>query len=304
MASLKVWLKAIRAPFFTATLIPILLGSVIAWNDSGSFSFSLFFLVLMAALFLHAGTNLSNDYFDHKSGNDEANTTLTPFSGGSRIIQDKLIPAKQILIAALVFFVLGSIIGLYLNSILVDNVLVYLGLIGMFLGLFYTAPPFKIGYHGFGELSVGLGFGPIAVLAAYFVQTQALSLAVFYISIPIGILIALVLYINEFPDYKADKSVRKNTLVVLLGKKASVKIYILGLSLAYFMILYGIFIKILPIYILIVLLSLPLAIKATITLLKNYGKIEGLLPANKATIGLHILFGLLLVLGYGLNKVF
>ena len=304
MASLKIWLRAIRAPFFTATLISILLGSVLAWHDTGLFSWSLFFLILIAALFIHAGTNLSNDFYDHLSKNDEVNKTPTAFSGGSRIIQDKLISAKQILTAAVIFFGLGSLMGLYLNSTLPGNTILIIGILGLFLGFFYTAPPFKLGYNGVGELAVGLGFGPLVVLASYFVQTQTLSLTTFFISIPIGILMALVLYVNEFPDYKADKQVSKNTLVVLLGKKTSVNIYILLLFLTFILVIIGILNNIFPNYLLITLLTLPLAFIAIKTLLKNYNKIEELLPANKATIALHFLFGLALVIGYVLDTIF
>ena len=120
----------------------------------------------------------------------------------------------------------------------------------------------------------------------------------------VGILIALVLYINEFPDYKADKEVGKNTLVVLLGKKISKNIYILFLITAYILVIAGAFYELIPYYTLLVLLTLPIALKAISTLTKNYGKIDELLPANKATIGIHFLFGLTLALGYVLDKVF
>lgn len=304
MASLKIWLRAIRAPFFTATIIPILLGSVLAWHDTNLFSWPFFFLILLAALFMHAGTNLSNDFFDHVSKNDVINKTPTPFSGGSRVIQENLIPPKQIISVALISFVLGISIGLYLNFKLPGNTLILLGFLGLFLGFFYTSPPFRLGYNGVGESAVGLGFGPLIVLSAYFVQTAAFSLEALFISIPVGILIALVLYLNEFPDYKADKEVGKNTLVVLLGKKISKNIYILFLITSYILVIVGTFYELIPYYTLLVLLTLPLALKAVSTLTKNYDKIEELLPANKATIGIHFLFGLALVLGYVLDKVF
>src|SRR3989338_7681286 len=205
MDKLKLWLRALRAPFLTATLVPVILGSAAAWHDFDVFSWPLFFLALIGAVFIHLGVNLSNDYFDHVSRNDEANKTPTMFSGGSRVIQEKLIPAKHILAAAILLFVFGIIIGLYLKFILPGNMVIILGAIGIFLGLFYTAPPFKIGYNGFGEIITGIGFGPLMVLGSYFVQAKAITQSSFFISIPVGILIALVLFINEFPDYEADK---------------------------------------------------------------------------------------------------
>lgn len=304
MDKIKLWLKATRAPFLTATLVPIILGSAMAWHDFGAFSWPLFFLALIGAVFIHLGVNLSNDYFDHISGNDEANKTPTMFSGGSRVIQENLIPAKNILTAAILFFLFGTIIGIYLNFILPGNVVIILGAIGIFLGLFYTAPPFKLGYKGIGEIITGIGFGPLMVLGAYFVQAQTLTLSSFFVSIPVAILVALILFINEFPDYEADKKVNKKTLVVLLGKKFSVNVYIVFLLLAYILVIVGTISKIMPYYALIVFFTLPLAYTAIKTLVKNYDKIEELLPANKATIALHLVFGILLAVGYVLDKVF
>src|SRR3989338_4374891 len=103
MDKIKLWLRALRVPFLTATLVPVILGSVAAWHDFNAFSWPLFFLALFGAIFVHLGVNLSNDYFDHISGNDKANKVPTPFSGGSRVIQEKLIPAKRILTAAILF---------------------------------------------------------------------------------------------------------------------------------------------------------------------------------------------------------
>ena len=304
MNKLKLWIKAARIPFLTATLVPVILGSVAAWHDFSVFSWPLFFLALVGAVFVHLGVNLSNDYFDHISGNDEANKTPTMFSGGSRVIQEKLIPAKHILAAAILFFALGTATGLYLNFILPGNAVIILGAIGIFLGLFYTAPPFKIGYNRFGELITGIGFGPLMVLGSYFVQAKVITLSSFFISIPIGILIALVLFINEFPDYEADKKVNKKTLVVLLGKKFSVNIYIAFLILAYIIAIAGAISGLMPYYALMVFFTLPLAYAAVKTLTKNYGKIEELLPANKATIALHLVFGLLLTAAYALDVIF
>ena len=97
MNKLALWIKATRMPFLTATLVPVVLGGAAAWHDFNVFSWPLFFLASFGAIFIHLGVNLSNDYFDHISGNDEANKAPTPFSGGSRVIQEKLIPAKKVL---------------------------------------------------------------------------------------------------------------------------------------------------------------------------------------------------------------
>ncbi len=304
MGRFRVWMKAVRAPFFTATVIPVILGSVVAWNRTGLFNWGYLWLTLMGIIFIHAGTNLSNDYFDHTSGDDEVNKTPTPFSGGSRVIQDKLIEPRKVLYAALAFFALGSLVGLYLNYVSPGNIILILGVIGIALGFFYTADPLRIGYTGFGELTVSLGFGPLVVLGSYYVQARSLSWEPLWASIPVSILIALVLYINEFPDYEADREVNKRTLVVILGKKKAVQGYFLLLCLTYLFIVLAAFFKIIPRLALVTLVTIPLALKAVRIAKVNFGDPYKLLPANSATIGLHSLVGLLLAAGYILDKVF
>ena len=181
---MKVWIRAVRAPFFTASLVPVLLGAVVAWHRTGIFNWGYFFLTLMGIIFINAGTNLTNDYFDHTSKNDELNRNPTPFSGGSRVIQEGLIKPRKVLYAALAFFALGSLAGLYLNHVLEGNIILVLGIIGIFLGFFYTADPLRIGYTGFGELVVGIGLGPLVVIGSYYVQAPELSREAFCVSLP------------------------------------------------------------------------------------------------------------------------
>ncbi len=149
MTLLRRWLKAVRAPFFTATIVPVCLGAAIA-GRYGNFSVSLFLWTLAGVVFLHAGTNMMNDYYDHLSANDEVNEHFNPFSGGSRVIQEKLLKPEEVFWGACAFFILGSICGIYLNGKVPGNVILYLGLFGLLSGVFYTAKPFQVGYRGWG----------------------------------------------------------------------------------------------------------------------------------------------------------
>lgn len=301
---LKIWLKATRAPFLTASLIPVILGTAIAWSETTKFNLSFFLLTLIGTAFLHTATNLTNDYFDHKSGNDWLNLNPTPFSGGSRVIQDKLISPGSIIGFAFACFIIGSLIGLWINYQLKTNVILFLGGLGVFLGFFYTASPLRIGYSGLGEMVVGLCFGPMVVLGTYYVQAKSFSWAALWASIPISILVGLILYINEFPDYNADKEVNKKTLVVLLGKRNAFKLYRILLGLVYLTIILCVIFRIIPAFSLISLLSLPLAFSASILLKKNFDKISELLPVNASTIILHSMIGLLLCVGFLLDRIF
>lgn len=301
--NLKIWLKAVRVPFFTATIIPITFGYLAAWHGGGVFVWRDFLLVLLGGIFIHAGTNLANDYFDYRAKCDEANPTPTPFSGGSRVIQDGLIRPGKILFASLLFFILGSAIGLYFNYVCGGNVILILGAIGVFLGFFHSAKPLHIGYGTLGELATGLGFGPLMVMGAYYVGARALTPEVFLASIPIGILIALVLFINEFPDYVGDKAVGKRTLVVVLGKKRAVVLYQMLLLIQYVVIIELAIFKVLPYACLLAFLTIPIALKAFAVSRNNYEKVYEMLPANAATIGLHSIIGLLLSAGIVLDKI-
>ncbi|MDP2921497.1 MAG: 1,4-dihydroxy-2-naphthoate octaprenyltransferase [Candidatus Omnitrophota bacterium] len=301
---LAIWIKATRAPFLTATLVPVILGTVIAWSETGRFSIINFILVVTGISFLHTGTNLMNDYFDHRTGNDLSNKNYTPFNGGSRVIQDGLIRPKGILLFSLACFVIGSIIGLWINYTLKTNVVLFMGIIGVFLGIFYTAEPLKIGYLGIGEIIVGFCFGPLVALGAYYVQAIEFSWPAFCASIPVGILVALILFINEFPDYEADKMVNKNTFVVLLGKERAVMLFNIFLRLVYIIIAVCAIFKTLPWVILITFLTIPAAFRIMEVSRKNFDKISELLPANAGVIKVHIMVGFLMSASFLLKALF
>ena len=303
MDGIKNFLKALRLPFLTASIVPVILGTAIAWNEIGDINWIYFIAAFIGIIFLQLSSHLSNDYFDHKSGNDEANKTPTPFSGGSRAIQDKLLSPKEVISASMLFLVIGVILGLYLVISLRSWELLLIGVAGLLGGYFYTSPPLKFAYRGVGEIFIALCFGVLPVLGAYYVQAHTFSLTAFLASIPIAILIGLVLFINEFPDYDADKKVGKKTMVVIMGKENSMKIYSLFVILAYLFIAIAVLLKQFPLWVLISFLTLPIAAKALTVAKNNYDKIEELIPANAMTIMMHLFTGLLLSLGFVLDKI-
>jgi 1,4-dihydroxy-2-naphthoate octaprenyltransferase len=246
---------------------------------------------------------MSNDYFDHLAGTDEINRELTPFSGGSRVIQDGTFGARQVLIVSTVCYLVGAAIGVYLAWARGWTIL-WLGLIGVFLALFHNAPPVNLYSRapGLGELAVGLGFGPVTVLGAYYVQAQQLSLKALWASIPVGLLIAAVLYINEFPDYQADRAVGKKTLAVVLGRKRAVWGYVALLIAVYLVVVVGVALRIIPLTALLALLTIPLAYRGIQGALRFHSDTPKLIPTNAATIQIHLLTGLLLCVGYVISR--
>jgi 1,4-dihydroxy-2-naphthoate octaprenyltransferase len=300
---MKKWLVAVRAPFFTASLAPVVVGVAVAFYEGVPLRWLHAILTLLGVTALHAGTNLANDYFDHRSRNDWVNATPTPFSGGSRVIQTGALSPRAVLIYALACFAVGAAIGLYLWRVTPGYTVLWLGLIGVCSGFFYTATPVAIGYRGVGELFIGLNFGVLATLGAHYVQAGHLSAAALSASLPVSFLIAAVVYINEFPDYAADKEVRKRTLVVLLGLKRARWGYWALMAATYVAVAAAVALKILPPWALLGMLTLPVAAQATNVLFKNYADPYKILPANGLTIIVHLATSLLVGAGMVIGKL-
>lgn len=294
------WVKAIRVPFFSATAMSAIIAGALAYSE-GRFSWFYLISAIIIIAGSNCGINLINDYFDHKSHNDENNKYYGPFSGGSRVIQDGLIKPKTILMAGIISFSIVSLYGLYF-VIFVNVHLIWFGLASVFLGYFYTATPLKLGYRGFGEILVFLKSGPIAVIGTYFLFTGNISMEVLLISIPQGLLISAILFINEFPDYEADKSVNKRHMVVRIGRERARKYYTALIILIYLSVLIPIIFKILPIYLLVIFITLPLAIQAIITTIKHYNNERAIIPAQAKTILLTLSLGISIVLGYVVDR--
>jgi 1,4-dihydroxy-2-naphthoate octaprenyltransferase len=299
---MKKWIMAVRAPFFTASVAPAVVGVAAAFYQGYAVNWWHATLTLVGLVAVHGGTNLANDYYDHRTRDDWLNKTPTPFSGGSRVIQDGAISPRAVLIYSLACFAVGIACGLYLWRATPGNVVLWLGLVGVASGFLYTATPVAIGYRGVGELFVGLNFGPLAVLGAHYVQAGHLSSAALMASVPVGLLIAAVLYINEFPDYDADRQVNKKTLIVLLGPKRARYGYIIIIALTYAALIASVTFGVLPAWTLLGLLTLPLAVKAVAVLMRRYAEPYKLLPANALTILVHFATAILLAVGLALGR--
>ena len=297
----KIFIEAIRAPFFTGVIVPVILGSVLAWHSGASFHWGYFFLTLVGILCIQAGANTINDYFDHLSKNDEVNEEFVrPFSGGSRLIQNQTLTPKTMLTISLSLYSIGIIIGLIL-TLTRGLPILWIGLIGVGIGVFYVMPRINLAAKGLGELGILIAFGTLCVVGAYYVQAQEFALEPFLLSLPVGLLITAVLWINEFPDFNADKQVGKTHLVVRLGKKKAAVFYFIMMLLTYTLII--LFALIFNLWLLLGLLMLPNAVKIGRNALVNYDDTRALIPSNAGTIAAHMFTGLLLSGGYIVDKL-
>lgn len=290
------FVNATRLPFLTATFVPILVGTAVAAHD-GAVAFGLFLLTLLGASLFHLGTNVINDYFDHRSGADEANLTPTPFAGGSRLIQRGLIDPIRLRTWAVAMYLGGIAVGLLLVA-LRGWELAWFGVAGFLLGYLYTAPPVRLAHRGLGELAVGLGFGPVMVLGAYWVQQQRWSGEAQLASLPVGLMIAAVLYINEIPDRMWDVKAGKRTLITRLDPQAAVTGYAILMAAAYLAIVISVALGRLPAPTLLGFLTVPMAWKAYRLLQRHHAFAYRLIPANATTSFAHLYTGLLLAGGY------
>src|SRR5215831_3197669 len=165
---LVLWLKTMRAPFLQASIVPIALGGVLAWELAGQFNWATFLLSLVAGALIQVSTNMFNDYFDYKSGNDLEVKHRNPFAGGGRILTSGLVSLRAHLIVAASSLMIGSLIGLYFLFTLNVPYLFWIGLIGVISTYFYVGPPLRLAHRGVGELLVGLNFGPLMTLGTYY----------------------------------------------------------------------------------------------------------------------------------------
>jgi 1,4-dihydroxy-2-naphthoate octaprenyltransferase len=292
------WLIGVRAPFLTASVVPVVLGGAIAWATRDALNWGLLFLALIAGALLHLSVNVFNDYFDNRSGNDPLNVAfIRPFSGGSRVIQMGLLSPLEVLFGAILLSAISAGIGGVLAWAAGPWVIAF-GVAGLISGVFYVAGPFNWASRGVGEFVVGLNFGTLMTLGSYYVQTGRVDWAPAIASIPAAALIAAVLYVNEFPDFAADEAVGKRTLIVRLGRQRAVIGYAFLMTVPYVVVPVGVGFDVLPVQALIATLTLPLSLRAVQCAARYHSQPLELAPANALTIIIHLSTGLLLTLAF------
>lgn len=292
------WLVVTRAPFLTATLVPVLIGA--AWVTTRgieSFPWLNFGIATVGAAALHVAANCFNDYFDWKQGVDQINNEyFQSLSGGSRAIELGLVTLDQMRTVALAATGVAFVCGAALLKLVGGGILVY-GVIGLFSAYFYTAPPLRlVARKGLGELFIGLNFGPLMTSGTAYALTRSFHWQDLLVGLPPGLLTAAILWINEFPDAPSDAEAGKHHLVVVLGKRAARWGYVALLIGAFGIVAAAVATGIFPTGALLFLGGLPLAVYAIRVLFEHWNDRE-LVRANQATIVLQALAGLLMAVG-------
>ncbi|MDK2930750.1 MAG: 1,4-dihydroxy-2-naphthoate polyprenyltransferase [Bacillota bacterium] len=288
LADPKIWV---------ASTVPMFVAAALAYSDTGRFAPGWFLLTLAGIYAVEVGKNAANEVVDWRSGADRfvAPEDATPFSGGKKTITGGLLSERDAIWIAVGSFAAAAVAGLPIALFRTWHAF-WIAALGGFLALGYSVPPFSFCYRGLGELVVGITFGPLLMLGTYVVQTQQLSARPLVVGVPLGILIATVLWINEFPDFEADRRANKRNLVVRMGKARARVVYAWLLGLAEAAVI-GVALYFRSPWMLLGLVGTGEASRAARVCWVAYDSTGELVPANAGTVKTYILTGVGLIAG-------
>jgi len=293
---LKTWFLETRPQFLLLSVVLAFLGTSVAWYN-GHFNLGYAVLAFVGLLLCHISVNVLNDYYDYKSGID-LKTKRTPFSGGSGFLPAASLNPRHVFWFGLACFLLAVPIGVFF--VFVSGwLLLPLLLVAAICILLYTPLLTKLGWP---EWAPGAGLGALPVLGAYFVQTGEYTLTAVIASVPSGILVHNLLLLNEFPDIEADKTAGRRTLPITMGRKGAGIVYSALTIIMYLWIIAWAAVGLMPVFCLIALLTLPIAVRAIQGAL-NWQDPTKLMPALGNNVLVILITQLLLGIGYILATI-
>ncbi len=293
-SGLRIWTVAARLRTLPASIAPVLVGTSLA-AYAGTFHPLRFVAALVGAIFIQVGTNLSNDYSDARRGADTEDRL-----GPVRVTAGGLVPPGRVLLATYVSFGVAVLAGAYL-IVVAGWQLLLVGAASILAGVLYTGGPRPYGYEGLGEVFVFLFFGIVAVAGSYFVQVRHLNWEAFALAVPVGLLAAAILIVNNVRDIDTDRRAGKRTLAVRLGRDRTRTLFAGAVYLAYPLapITWGL--GPLRPWMLLPWITLPLAVRLVRTV-RNRTDGPSLNESLAATGQLQLLFCVLLAAGLLLSR--
>jgi 1,4-dihydroxy-2-naphthoate octaprenyltransferase len=288
---ISVWLRVIRVRFLLASVIAVSVGLAINWNQNNSIDIFAALLTFAGVMALHASVDLLNDFWDYKRGIDTS-TKRTKMSGGTGVLPEGLLKPSSVYRAGIAFLIIGGVIGTYF--VFTDGLIIAVILAFAILSIYFYST--KIVDSGLAEFFVALK-GTMIVLGTFFIQTNQLAEEAVLGGIIVGVLSSLVLFIASFPDYDADKSKGRKTLIIVTGKKKATRIFWAFPIISLGAIIFGVSLQLFPVSALIAITPIPLIISAGIGLGKNYENQDMLFPSMSKTLMFSRLAGALFVIG-------
>jgi len=258
------WILASRPKTLPAAIVPVLVGTVLAYSD-GSFNPLAAIVTLICSLLIQIATNFTNDLFDFLKGTDKKDR-----SGPTRVVTAGLITPNEMKYGVIFTFGLAFILGLYLVSVGGWLILI-IGIISILAGFAYTAGPYPLAYNGLGDIFVFVFFGLIGTVGTYYVQTTQISPLAFWSSIPVGALITNILVVNNYRDTDEDRLSGKRTLSVIFGKRFTRLQYVFFMIISYLILVVVYFTFKQEVWIFLPILTFPVSLK----LIKMIYTLEG-----------------------------
>ncbi len=290
----KLWWAAIKPPMYSVAVMPIWVGSAIAFAETGRFNALSFGLFLGSAILILAWENLSNDVFDAETGVD-----VNKFNSVVNITGKK----------GLIFWIsnLCLVLGLAGISTIAwaqqDWTVIGLILGCCGIGYIYQGPPFRLSYQGVGEILCFFAFGPLAMSASYYSQTQAYSSVNLAASAIVGVITSLILFCSHFNQVNDDAAIGKLSPVVRLGSARSARLLPWICSLVYGAIALGIITQVFPLWTLASYASIPIARTLCVTILTHYEQPQKLTFCRLIAVKMHFWCGLLLGGGFWISRL-
>nr|WP_290223405.1 2-carboxy-1,4-naphthoquinone phytyltransferase [Trichocoleus desertorum] len=285
----KLWLAAIKPPMYSVAVMPVWIGTAIAFAETKIIHTAIFATFLLASIFILAWMNLSNDVFDSETGIDtNKHHSLVNLTGNK----------------ALIYWIGNSFLALGTLGILAiawwqqDLTILAIVLLGCILGYSYQGPPFRLGYQGVGEIICFICFGPLAVSAAYYSQTQTWSSTSLVASIIIGITTSLILFCSHFHQVKDDLAAGKRSPIVRLGTARGAQLIPWFCGITYALTLVFVLLDQFPTKTLLIFVSLPFAIKLSRHVQRYHNQPEQVSNSKFIAVALHFWSSLLLGLGF------
>jgi 1,4-dihydroxy-2-naphthoate octaprenyltransferase len=289
----KLWLAAIKPPMYSVAIIPITVGTAIAFAETGIFSLRTFLTFLASAILIIVWLNLSNDVFDADTGIDHNKAhSLVNLTGNK----------------SLIFWISNFCLSLGLWGIILINYwlndwTVFWIILGCcLLGYSYQGPPFRFGYLGFGEIICWLTFGPMAISAAYYAQTQHFSALSLVTSIIIGITTSIILFCSHFHQVEDDLAAGKRSPIVRLGTKTGAKILASSTITVFLFTLLLVITQFLPVWTLLIFGSFPFAYQLITHVNQYHHRPEKVNNCKFIAVNLHFTSGILLALGFVMGR--
>ncbi|MEH2436150.1 MAG: 2-carboxy-1,4-naphthoquinone phytyltransferase [Nostoc sp.] len=285
----KLWMAAIKPPMYSVAIMPIWVGTAVAFAETKNFNGAVFSTFVAAAILILAWENISNDVFDSETGIDQnKHHSLVNLTDNKPLI----------------FWIGNLCLGLGLLGILAiafwqqDLTVIGIILLCCGLGYMYQGPPFRLGYQGLGEILCFFAFGPLAVEAAYYSQTQTWSMTSLAVSVIVGIATTLILFCSHFHQVKDDIAAGKRSPIVRLGTAKGAQLLVWFTASIYPLTLLFVLLGISPAWTLLSWVSLPFAVKLCRHVQENHNQPDEVSNCKFIAVAVHFWACLLLGLGF------